>query len=219
MQTGWLQSQDEQIYYSAGTFRRLLDSLARPGILNQLALPAFLGQPPVYTAGPTKVSLNLYALGALLTLVDGEQTAGIMLDGQWQTVTSPVFSWLSVRTGVSWAEPAAINFALFEGGQSGGKLAELKPGSLLEPEDSATAIYSVEELATGQGDPAALTLRLTGPGIQTEHWLSIKGLEVSELALFQATRAHFPLGIDIFLVDRAGRVAGLPRTTRLARQG
>ncbi|TMC24386.1 MAG: hypothetical protein E6J34_00570, partial [Chloroflexi bacterium] len=55
----------EETLYSAMTFRRLLNSLACPGKINQLAYPHFMGEPPCYSVrGVPPVAANLYALGA-----------------------------------------------------------------------------------------------------------------------------------------------------------
>ena len=211
--------QEEQVLYSAITFRRLLDSLARPGKLNQLAYPSFLGEPPRYRTSldATAVPLNLYALGALLTLLDREVSFVMTANGRWLDSDAPAVQWLALRSGSSVTAPGSAGFAFFCCGASNGLLAELHVGTLLEPESSATAIYCVERLAE-VGRPyieGSMILELTGPGIQKSQALSVLGLDKAEIELIRATRRNYPLGIDIYLVDAAGRCAGLPRTTRL----
>src|SRR2546426_612652 len=82
--TSFSQGFEERIHYSARTFRYLLDSLARPGKVNQLEYPSFFGQPPCYSteATPDGIALNLYALGALATLLDGETSFAMVADGR-----------------------------------------------------------------------------------------------------------------------------------------
>ena len=101
-----MQTAQTQIIYSATTFRQLLDSLARPGKINRLEYPDFLGELP---AGPAQ-SVNLYALGAMQTLLDREQRAGLMVEGQWLAEASPLWAWLSLRSGANWAEPDKADF-------------------------------------------------------------------------------------------------------------
>jgi alpha-D-ribose 1-methylphosphonate 5-triphosphate synthase subunit PhnH len=109
------------------------------------------------------------------------------------------------------AWPAA-DFVLVRGGDSGGELARARQGTLLDPALGATAIYEVE--AVGEGP---LTVSLSGPGIGPDpHTLHLTGVPVSEVALWRATRSSFPLGVDVLLVDRAGRCAALPRSTTLS---
>ena len=238
--------------YSAITFRCLLDSLARPGKINQLGYPSFLGEPPRYRASSdtAAVLLNLYALGALLTLLDREVSFAMAANGRWLDANAPAVQWLALRSGAGVTVPVSADFAFFCYGASNGLLAELHVGTLLEPESSATAIYCVECLAevgqvyredesdetgrpqgsslhvgaelapalsvsTGSLTEGTMILELAGPGIQKSRAISVLGLDKGEIELIRATRRNYPLGIDIYLVDAAGRCAGLPRTTRL----
>ena len=138
--------QEEQILYSAITFRCLLDSLARPGKVNRLEHPSFLGEPPRYRASSdtTAIPLNLYALGALLTLLDREVSFVMAADGRWLDSNAPAVQWLALRSGAGVTVPGSADFAFFCFGASNGLLAELHVGTLLEPESSATTIYCVE---------------------------------------------------------------------------
>ncbi len=207
--------------YGAATFRRLLDSLARPGKINQLDYPAFLGEPPVYfsAAANENVLINLFALGAMLTLLDREVSAGIIAEGGWLDQRTPAFNWLSLRSGAKAAEPEEANFVLVCEGDSGGLMARLARGTLLEPENSATVLYCVERLEHDLSRPAAwltgLTLELAGPGIADLRELRVAGLEPPELELIRNSRRQYPLGVDVYLIDAEGQCVGLPRTTRI----
>jgi alpha-D-ribose 1-methylphosphonate 5-triphosphate synthase subunit PhnH len=236
---GSLQGREEHILYSTVTFRCLLDSLARPGKPNRLAYPTSLEIPPdLYLSSTSKsVSLNFYALGALGTLLDGETSFIIAAHGQWFDQDDPAVRWLTLRSGSTVVPANVADFAFFCEGSSQGLLRELNPGSLLEPELSATAMYCVEyleemEYKKGSGHPReafqqyaeselnhssndAITLELRGPGIRECRYIKVVGLDQGEVELIKATRRNFPLGIDIYLVDSAGRCVGLPRTTKL----
>ena len=104
MQIVWLQSPQTKIYYNASTFRHLLDSLARPGKLNQLEYPeipgGWLDEAPTH---PTRenATLNPYALGAFLSLIDGEVSFAIASGGTWLQQVSAAVRWLSLRSGAS----------------------------------------------------------------------------------------------------------------------
>jgi alpha-D-ribose 1-methylphosphonate 5-triphosphate synthase subunit PhnH len=190
------QGREEQILYSATTFRHLLDSLARPGKLNQLEYPTFLGEPPCYYSDTpaTEVPLNFYALGALSTLLDGETHFILAANGRWLDQTTPAVQWLALRTGANVAIPGAADFALFCDGKSDGLLSELSPGTLLEPETSTTAFYCVEQLTADNGGVSvadarkSIQLKLTGPGIQEARTVGVPGMEQQEIELIQATR-------------------------------
>src|ERR671930_1040951 len=111
----------EKTLYSAITFRCLLKSLARPGEINQLVYPQFVGEPPCYPVrGAAPVAANLYALGALLTLLDREVTFAIATDSQWLTHTDSLVEWLILRSGSTLASPESALFAFFCQGCSGG---------------------------------------------------------------------------------------------------
>ena len=211
----------EQTLYSAITFRRLLDSLARPGKINQLEYPHFVGAPPCYhlQARETAMSINLYALGAKLTLLDREVTFVVAADGQWPADVAPLIQWLALRSGSAVAAPASAQFAFFCQGRSDGLVTELNRGTLLEPEASATAFYCVEWLGerTDKDEESlnGVTLELTGPGIEFTHKVSVLGLHRDEIKLINSMRGDYPLGIDMYLIDDLGHCIGLPRTTRI----
>jgi len=103
----------------------------------------------------------------------------------------------------------SAEFVLVRGGDSGGALARARRGTLLDPALGATAIYELD--AVGEGP---LALSLAGPGVGPRpRTLRLAGVRDNEVALWRRTRADFPLGVDLILVDRAGRCAALPRST------
>jgi alpha-D-ribose 1-methylphosphonate 5-triphosphate synthase subunit PhnH len=214
-------SQSAQVLYSTLTFRALLDALARPGKINQLENPHFLGKAPSYFSQTTASDtlINMYALGALLALLDRETTFIMAADGQWLPRTDSAVQWTMLRSGSNAVNAERAAFAFFCDGGNGELLAQLSVGTLLEPELSATAIYCVEQLASGE-DAAekqedSITLELRGPGIQELRTASVVGLSESDIEAILFARQNYPLGIDVYLVDGAGRCLGLPRTTRI----
>jgi alpha-D-ribose 1-methylphosphonate 5-triphosphate synthase subunit PhnH len=107
-----------------------------------------------------------------------------------------------------WAE---ADFVVVRGGSSAGELARVRRGSLYDPAAGATAIYELAAVGAGP-----VRLLLTGPGVGAEpRILRLTGLDPAEVGLFQATRAGYPCGVDLILVDPAGRCAALPRSTAL----
>ncbi len=209
---------NQQVIYSATTFRQLLDSLARPGKINDLEYPSSPGAPPSFysQAQATDLPVNFYALGALLTILDGEVSFIVAANGQWQPANSPVVQWLALRSDANVAKPESAHFALFCDGQSAGLVTQLNAGTLLEPEESATAFYCVERLASeGDLDEDWMTLALSGPGILSKNIVHVAGLSVDEIEYIDATRRHYPLGIDVYLIDALGHCVGLPRTSRI----
>jgi len=212
--------QEERIRYSAVTFRSLLDSLARPGKITTLEYPHTLSEPPLYSSA--LVPVNIYALAAMMTLLDKEVTFVIATNGAWLTPQDALVQWIVLRSGASVALPEKATFAFFCDGKSGGLLTRLSVGTLAEPEASATAFYCVEQVADAVGplsdeerSDGWLKLELSGPGIQDTSSIHVAGLERAELQHILATRQGYPLGVDVHLIDALGHCIGLPRTTRI----
>ena len=222
MQSATRTEQEERIRYSAVTFRHLLDSLAHPGKINTLEYPRFFDEPPFYTSSLGSVPFNSYALAALMSLLDKEVTFAIAVNGTWLSPQDTAVRWVAVRSGANAAPPENADFAFFCGGTSKGLLSQLHVGTLAEPEMSATAFYSVEQLGPVLGELSDeersdgwLRLELSGPGIKDTHALQVAGLERAELQHIVNARRGYPLGVDVYLIDAIGRCVGLPRTTNI----
>jgi alpha-D-ribose 1-methylphosphonate 5-triphosphate synthase subunit PhnH len=91
------------------------------------------------------------------------------------------------------------------------QLEEASIGTLVYPDQSATIAIAC---AFGSGS----SLRLTGPGIQSETRVRVLGVPDEFFALRNRV-SSYPLGWDVLLVEKSGnasaRVIGLPRTTRI----
>ena len=169
---------------AARVFRAALDAMARPGTVHRIAGVA----PPA----PLGV-----AAGALaLTLCDGD--TGVWLAPSLDA--APVRDWLRFHAGARLVDRAQADFAF-------GPWAELAPlddfraGEPAYPDRSATLVVAMPALGAAH--------RLTGPGIETEAWLT-----VPDPAALRANAARHPLGVDLFLTC-GDRLAALPRTTRV----
>ena len=211
MQTGTRTIQQMITFYSAATFRRLLDSSARPGTLGQLAYPDFFDPPPMHNDRPC----NLYALGALLTLIDGETTFAVGDGAAWLDGSATVCQWLRLRSGSQAVAPGTAAFALLLGGNAAARVSDLNQGDVIAPEQSATIVWCVEALSPQEFD-GATQLELRGVGIATTTNIYVASLTDTDVASIVATRQHYPLGLDVYLIDTAGRCLGLPRTTKIS---
>ncbi len=208
--------QENRIHYSTITFRSLLDSLARPGKITVLEYPRGFDKLPRYSSSTTPV--NIYALAAMMTLLDKEVTFAIAVDGTWLPSQDELVRWIVLRTGSRVASPEDAAFAFFCGSKSDGLLRQLSVGTLAEPESSATAFYCVQQIGDAPSENEEqdrVKLRLSGPGIKDATALYTTGLEHGELQDILDMRQGYPLGVDIYLIDAVGRCVGLPRTTRI----
>jgi alpha-D-ribose 1-methylphosphonate 5-triphosphate synthase subunit PhnH len=176
---------------SQSCFRAVLEALSRPGRVQHLDLPL---APPA--------PLHPATAAVLLTLVDAEtplhHDAGAEAD-----------AWLRFHCGCAIVPAGEAGFVLATGTPPA--LDSLDAGTDEEPERGATLILQVEALEEGHG------WRLTGPGIEHEHRLAVRGLPEGFLAQRAALRGAFPRGVDVVLCAGT-RIAALPRTT-LVKEG
>ncbi len=145
------------------------------------------------------------AFGAVcLTLLDYETPFWTDLPDQ-----SPALAWLrfhcgAPRTGVTrdaW-------FVLITRFLSLSPLDRFHPGEEERPERGATVVVQVEDMGNERG------ARLSGPGIETEARLWVKGLPPLFWEERMSMARRFPLGLDFIFASRNDLTA-LPRSTRI----
>lgn len=170
-------------------FRALLRAASRPGELCEL---------PDAPGGPGERLLRAL-LDQEVSFCAGSGADPEALEGR-----------LCAATGARIAPLAEADFVLLEEA-AGGSLPAMKAGTLECPEEGATAVRAVRRLGAG-----GLALTLSGPGVPGERELRVDGLDVQDVEDIRASRVGYPLGVDLYLVDESGRVAGLPRSTRVA---
>ena len=175
---------------SQRVFRALLRATSRPGEI--VALPE---------TGDGAVEV------VLLTLLGVEVTFCVLGSDGAQELEDRLLG----ATGERAAPVEEAVFALIPGGDSDGAMLDLRRGTLEAPEKVATEIYGVERLA----ESGSQTLTLSGPGVSGNRTLGVDGLSAEELEAIRESRAYYPLGVDTYLVDEAGNLAGLPRSTRI----
>ena len=177
------------------TFRAVMEALARPGSLQRLtALPA----------APEPLTPELAAIA--LALADHETS--LWLDARLAGLPA-VADWLRFHTGASIVtDPADAAFALIADPAACLPPEAFAQGTQDYPDRSAMLVLAVAELTTDQG------LILKGPGIAGHAVLGAAPLPADFRQRLERNRAGFPLGVD-HLLAASGRVAGLPRTTRI----
>jgi len=173
-------------------FRALLDAMSRPGTIH--ALPQ---------ARPADGAWGS-ALIVMQALLDHEVTFAVEADDR------SVHEQILRRTGARSEALAAAGYVLADGAHALDVIEMVSEGYFEEPERSATVIIRVD--AIGEG---ALRAVLSGPGVQTVQPLQVGGLSAAALRALIERNAGYPTGIDTILVDPQGRIACLPRTTRI----
>jgi len=175
---------------SQQTFRAVLDAMARPGTIRQVALPE---------ATPTPWPPALAALA--LTLLD--QDTAVWLDPA--AATDEARSFLRFHCGCPIvASPEQAGFAVILDAAAAPPLHKFSIGDPLYPERSATVILGVETLTDGP------PLRLSGPGIKDEAEAAPRGLPADFVAQWADNHALYPSGADVILIA-GDSVLALPR--------
>ncbi|MEL6451173.1 MAG: phosphonate C-P lyase system protein PhnH [Pseudomonadota bacterium] len=151
---------------AANAFRSLMQAMARPGTIYDLA--GAVPPAPVSVAAGT----------ALMTLCDPD--TGVHLTGDCNSAA--VRDWIAFHTGAPIVDAAQASFVL--GSWADLDLGALPLGTSEYPDRSATVIVEMPALT-----PTGATLR--GPGIKDTATLNLP-----DLVAFQRNAALFPLGLD-----------------------
>jgi len=183
----------DPVHDAQGTFRAVMDALARPGLPQRLDA----GPNP-----PAPLTPELAAIALALTDAD----TPVWLDADL-AAASEVAAYLRFHTGAPLTEdPARAAFALIRDPARCPPLARFAQGTPAYPDTSTTLVLALDAIASEAG------LRLTGPGIDGTARIALSPLPDSFVAQLAENRAGFPLGVDLILTA-PGRVAGLPRST------
>ena len=176
---------------SQAVFRVLLESLARPGRVFQL--PAQSDE-----VGPGIVPLALAVIGSKVAVAGAPE---------WQAR-------ICRATGASAAGLAEASLVAIYGTAEAETITRLRRGSAAAPEDGAKVGLACGALT--EGGPGETTIELKGPGVPGRTRLGVDGVGREVFDALRAVNAMFPAGVDVWLVDERGRVAGLPRSARQA---
>ena len=176
----------QQIIHDHRTFRVILRGMSHPGKVYSLP-----GEP------------ETGAIKLLGCLMDHEVSFAVLDNRDMETA-------LALHTGSRPVSPEEADYIIVCDGTTSGILADCRRGSLEYPDTGATIMYLVEELI--EGDEGIV---LSGPGVNGTISLQVKGLQTSEFRLLQKVNSEFPLGVDALFLDRCGRIACIPRSSRI----
>jgi len=176
---------------SQAVFRILLESLARPGRV--FRLPQQSEQ-----VGPGIVPLALAVIGSKVAIAGAPE---------WQAR-------ICRATGASPVGIGEASLVAIYGTASTETVSQLRCGSAAAPEDGAKVGLACGALS--EDGPGEATIELSGPGVPGRTRLGVEGVGHEVFDALRAVNAMFPAGVDVWLVDERGRVAGLPRSARQA---
>lgn len=185
-------------------YRVLLDAMARPGKINIL--------PRMQLTAPAGLTGAAALVGFALLNAD----VSFFVDGTESAVAT---RYLLVNTSSRPVDAREADFVFAAGSASAMLVESMKKGSLPYPEEGATLVLHVTSLATepqglGYGD-GGLALALHGPGVPGERTFFARGLNATLVEAVQQSNIEFPLGVDVILTDGDGRVACIPRSSRI----
>jgi alpha-D-ribose 1-methylphosphonate 5-triphosphate synthase subunit PhnH len=176
------------------TFDALLRALAEPGTVR--SLPADVLDPGI--PDPCWLALALADVDVGVNIDDDpdHRSARLIRDATGAPIVPLERAWIAVLTG-----------------PSTGQLDRLARGDALHPEEGARVGITVAGLhAGGSGGQVALELRGPGaPGVR----LGVDGLPAEILARLGRASGELPAGFDTWLFAPGGRVAAIPRSSRL----
>jgi len=182
----------DPVMQSQTAFRAVMDALANPGAVQDLAL----GLTP-----PAPLTPELAAIA--LTLCDHDTPLWLDAD----LATDAVVGWLRFHTSAPiTGERTEAKFALSR--DPAIVLAGFGQGTDLYPDRSTTIILAINAISGDQ------PTTLTGPGIDGSTVIAPQRLPDDFRTQWAENRAQFPRGVDLLLVAN-GQLLGLPRTTRI----
>ena len=173
-------------------FRKVLDAISRPGLLQTLDVPS------------APEPLNLESAGLALPLMDFDTPIFLSESVQTKAVTS----WLRFHCSAPITTvPREASFAILQQGDAWPTLDEFHQGDAKYPDRSTSLILQLDSLDAGR------SVTLEGPGIETSEQIQPAGLPANFWAERADNVADFQLGVDCYLTA-GSQVIGLPRTTR-----
>ena len=183
---------------SQAAFRRIMDAVARPGTIQDLA-----------NAPDAPQGLDRAAGAVALTLFDFETP--VWLDPSLRG--GVVEDWIRFHCSCPLTEaPAEAAFAIVTDVAACPPLSSFNPGDAKYPDRSTTLVIQVATLAGGR------SASLSGPGIKTQSAIAPTGLPDSFWDQVQANNARFQFGVDL-LFAAGDLLTALPRSTRVTIKG
>ena len=187
----------DPVQESQGTFRAVMDAMARPGTIKSIGSKVAAPSP-----------LNAAAAAVALALLDYETP--VWLD-RMLAARQDVVDWFRFHTGAPiTSDPSRAAFAFVADSTHAPNLETFSPGSMEYPDRASTLVLQVDRFSADE------SLSLSGPGIAGIQRLAATPLPKNFRAQLIANRALFPRGVDVILTTDDA-VAALPRSVRVVK--
>ncbi len=206
---------DARAFYLQRAFRALLEAMSRPGELVELPEADDAACADARAAG-------LFPSTVVVADVLLDAATSVSVAGEGGAAAERV---LTRRTHVLAADAQAAPYAVLPASVSGAEAVSfvvgLTPGNLLDPQLGATCIVECGTLlgcdaagsrtGSASGAQAARAWELAGPGVKGTSSFETDRADVLRARIERAD--EFPCGIDLVLVDRAGHLVAVPRSS------
>lgn len=188
----------DEVFDAQRDFRVIIDSMSRPGKINQLSL-SDIYLPPGLSNGSALIGLALL-----------NSDVSFHSSGKHQ---EEIVEYIAINTGSRFVALTVADFIFISGLHDESIITKVKTGSLPYPEESATIVIDVSEISE-MAIECSVHLTLKGPGVKTEKDIYITGINQGILELTKEQNSEFPLGIDLMLTDNNGRLVCIPRSNQ-----
>lgn len=179
-------------------YRSVLDSMSKPGRVNNISEE--LNRVDTYADIPKEI------MGMAYLLLNTESSFYIQSDEKQSYIKLHTYA-----RPVEWTEADYVFVDKSEISEEDmiKVVDEVKRGDLEDPHRGATIIIKTDELTEGQ------RYRITGPGIKGYHEMSLGGMTDDFVQARSRANYEYPMGVDMIVIDREGKLMALPRTTKI----
>ncbi len=196
------ESHYDEVFDAQLHFRIILDAMAKPGIIKTID-GVKINPPQGIHHASSLIGFALLNADTCFSSVQLNQ--------------KEIAEYLLLNTGAPFVTEASADFIFMDGMQPAELIASIKFGTLEYPENSATIIIDVEEISDSMNE-GSLSLILSGPGIENQHRVFIKGMGEQIISFRSEVNAEYPLGIDMILTDLNNRMICIPRTSKIVQE-
>lgn len=202
--------EDADLHRMQETFRSVLDAFAYPGTVHRIE---------VAPDNPARPAALCAALESVVRLFVDQAVTFAVADVEPDALAAYV-------AGESHASRASVRDAAFvivparaDASTAAEAVLESCCGTLMAPEKGATLLMGCTRIvgsaaACERTDPAMFAVEVRGPGVRDVNRFAVDRIGWAEVR--EARKDEFPCGVEMVLVDPAGNMVAVPRSSRVA---
>ncbi|WP_408008178.1 phosphonate C-P lyase system protein PhnH [Pseudalkalibacillus sp. A8] len=190
----------DMIHGTQEIFRKLLDSMSRPGKVNNIHDAVQFIE--------SVEGLSQAMTGIAFTLIDREASFHIISKRRSEVIQYLRWTTFAKHEDITKVSYVFIHEPLDEK-EIYDVMSQVNRGTLENPHESATIIINVDRLSNGK------KLLLSGPGIDGTKECFIEGLPAAWITERERVNKEYPIGVDFIFVTQSGDLTAIPRTTTI----